>query len=200
MTSIGDEFVSTFRIHYANRLWQTLPSRRVFSDLIDPYLRAGFTVVDPTRLAARLEASRKYTELPFLALRPSWLAAVYLEAGIVLATAAAEHAPFYQRVFGYRVLCAPRDYPLVRFPIVCMALSFPDVRDDVEARYPFFRSTESEREALFAPASRKLVSRASGEQGGIPSVGHDLPPRDVESSALNGIAASEVSLAGSTPP
>jgi hypothetical protein len=74
---------------------------------------------------------------------------MHFDADIVLATVAVEHIPFYQRVFGYEALCEPRDYPLVHFKIVCLALDFPAVRDSVEARYPFLRSTNAEREALF---------------------------------------------------
>jgi hypothetical protein len=149
MTSIRGEFVTTFRVSVADAGQDKLPSRAVFSDLIDPYLRSGATVVDPTRLAACLSASRTYPELPFLALRPAWLASMHFDADVVLATVAVEHIPFYQRVFGYQALCEPRDYPMVHFKIVCLALDFPAVRESVEARYPFLRSTNAEREALF---------------------------------------------------
>jgi len=158
MTYIDGDFVSTFRLHWAADLSQHLPSHGVFSDLIDPYLRKGYVVLDPTRLAARFEASRKYPELPFVALRPAWLAAAHFEADVVLATVAAEHTAFYKRVFGYEALCAPRDYPRVVFPIVCLALDFPRVRDSVESRYPFFKSTQKEREALFGPSPANVAS------------------------------------------
>jgi len=152
MTYIDDEFISTFRIHWAKNFSQRLPSQAVFSDLIDPYLREGSVVIDPTRLAARFDASRRYPELPFLALRPAWLAAVHLEADVVLATVAAEHAAFYKRVFGYEALCSPRAYPLLLFPVVCMALNFQQARSNVESSYPFFKSTERERDILFGPS------------------------------------------------
>ena len=88
MTLIDDKFASTFRIHVASKLSEPLPSRGVFEDLIDPHLAAGLTVVDPTRLAARLDDARTYPELPFIALRPAWLAAEHFDADIVLATVA----------------------------------------------------------------------------------------------------------------
>ncbi len=154
MTSVSGEFASTFRVHIAQSTKEKLPSRAVFSDLIDPYLDAGCTVVDPTRLAAQLDISRRLPELPFLALRPAWLAAAHFDADIVLATVAADHVPFYERVFGYRTLCGPRDYPLVRFQIVCLALDFLATRHAVEERYPFLRSTEAERRALFGAGRR----------------------------------------------
>jgi hypothetical protein len=159
MTSIGAEFVGTFRVHVGRNISDILPSRRVFSDLIDPYLLAGVTVVDPTRLAARLEASKLYPELPFLVLRPAWLAAVHFDADIVLATVAVEHVPFYRRVFGYEQLCEPRDYPLLSFKVACLALGFPGAQAAVEARYPFFRSTLAERQALFG--QRPILNAAS---------------------------------------
>jgi hypothetical protein len=109
--NIDSIFASTFRVHVARHISEPLPSRRVFGDLIDPYLGAGLTVVDPTRLAARLEASRAYSELPFVALRPAWLAAEHFSADIVLATVAIDHTQFYKRVFGYRTISEPRDYP-----------------------------------------------------------------------------------------
>ena len=168
MTSIDHEFVSTFRIHVGRDLSAALPSRRVFGDLIDPYLSAGLTVVDPTRLAARLEASKAYPELPFAALRPAWLAAEHFDADIVLATVAHEHTSFYQRVFGYKSLCEPRDYPKVRFKIVCMALDFRAAKRMVETRYPFFQSTRGEREALF----------------GIPTIEEALAARDLSANSV----------------
>ena len=74
---------------------------------------------------------------------------MHFDADVVLATVAVDHVPFYQRVFGYETLCEPRDYPMVRFKIVCLGLDFPSVKHEVEERYPFLRSTEAEREALF---------------------------------------------------
>jgi hypothetical protein len=163
MTSIKGEFAGTFRIHVAKAIDDSLPSRAVFADVIDPFLRERLTVVDPTRLAARLEASRGYPQLPFLALRPAWLAAAHFNADIVLATVAGEHVSFYQRVFGYEALSDPRDYPLVHFKIVCLGLDFRAARDSVEGRYPFFRSTSAEREALFG---RYCVSHVAGSNTG----------------------------------
>ena len=164
MTLIDDKFASTFRIHVASKLSDPLPSRGVFEDLIDPHLAAGLTVVDPTRLAARFDDARTFPELPFIALRPAWLAAEHFDADVVLATVASEHTAFYQRVFGYRTLCEPRDYPKVRFKIVCMALDFPAVKRAVETRYPFFRSTRSERDALFGGRKKEHAWEAGQER------------------------------------
>jgi hypothetical protein len=160
-------------VHVGNGEHALLPSLAVFPDAIRPPLRAGLTVVDPTRLAARLDASVKHPELPYVALRPAWLASEHYGADLVLATVAAEHAPFYRRVFGYVQLSEPRDYPGLTFKVVCLGLDFKSAKADVEDRYPFFCSTRSEREALFGrPPSLRAVSRsAAGGDGcaGLPS-------------------------------
>ncbi len=168
LSYIDDEFAATFRVHVGNSEHPVLPSLAVFPDAIRPPLLAGLTVVDPTRLAARLDASVKHPELPYVALRPAWLASEHYGADLVLATVAAEHAPFYRRVFGYTQLSEPRDYPELTFKVVCLGLDFELAKADVEARYPFFRSTRSEREALFGlrPAARTVVRSPSGGDAG----------------------------------
>ena len=124
LSYIDDEFAATFRVHVGNSEHPVLPSLAVFPDAIRPPLLAGLTVVDPTRLAARLDASVKHPELPYVALRPAWLASEHYGADLVLATVAAEHAPFYRRVFGYTQLSEPRDYPELTFKVVCLGLDF----------------------------------------------------------------------------
>jgi hypothetical protein len=148
-TFVDGEIASTFRIHVAADETGALPSLGVFSDVITPHLRMGLVVVDPTRLAARLEISRRFPETPYIALRPAWLAAEYFQADFVIATIHQEHQAFYRRVFGYAPWSEPRDYPNVNCKILCMGLDFRAAKERVEARYPFFRSTRAERNALF---------------------------------------------------
>lgn len=101
-----------------------------------------------------------------MALRPAWLACEHYGADLALATVAAEHVQFYQRVFGYAELSEPRDYPGLTFKVVCLGLDFPQAKADVEDRYPFFRSTRAEREALFGaqPTERAVAPPLLGER------------------------------------
>jgi hypothetical protein len=163
-TFIDGELASTFRVHVAVDEHDVLPSAGVFSDAIIPHLRMGRVIVDPTRLAARLEFSRRLPEMPYVALRPAWLAAEYFEADYVIATISEEHQAFYRRVFGYEAWCEPRDYPDVNCKIACMGLDFRAAKERVETRYPFFRSTRTERNALFGRwALRRTDPPASPE-------------------------------------
>jgi hypothetical protein len=164
-TFIDGELASTFRIHVAADENDALPSLGVFSDVIMPRLRTGGVIVDPTRLAAQLEFSRQFREMPYIALRPAWLAAEYFQADFVIATISEEHQAFYRRVFGYAPWCEPRDYPNVKCKIVCMGIDFPAAKERVEARYPVFRSTWAERDALFsrrAPRRTRLPTSLEG--------------------------------------
>jgi hypothetical protein len=148
-TFIDGELASTARVHVAADENGALPSLGAFSDAIMPHLRMGRVIVDPTRLAARFESVRRFPELPFVALRPAWLAAEYFEADFIVATIVEEHVAFYQRVFGYAQWCEPGDYSDINCRIACMGLDFRGSKERVEARYPFFRSTRAERNGLF---------------------------------------------------
>jgi hypothetical protein len=81
--------------------------------------------------------------------RLAWLASEHFGTNLLLATVRAEHRAFYRRVFGHRLICEPRHYPSLIKPICLMALEYPQARERVVQRYPFFRSTVKEREGLF---------------------------------------------------
>ncbi len=149
MTFIDGELASTLRLHVAADEKDALPSLGAFSDVITPHLRSGQAIVELTRLAAQVEFARRYPELPYVALRPAWLAAEHFDADFLLMTVIEQRQAFYRYALGYRPWCAPRDYVEFSHKVVCMGLDFGAARERIEARYPFFRSTPSERNALF---------------------------------------------------
>ena len=156
MTFLDGEFVSTFRIHVGSGERAILPSLSTFHDVLGPFLRQGCVIVDPTRIAAKLEFAGTFPELPYLTIRAAWLAAEHFQADIVTSTCIHEHQAFYRRVFGFESLCLPRAYPQISHPIVCMALDYRAHRARVEARYPLFRSTEGERRKIFGRGTSLL--------------------------------------------
>jgi hypothetical protein len=157
-TFIDGQLASTFRVHVATDENSPLPSLVPFSDAIMPRLRMGRVIVDPTRLAARLEFSRRFPELPYFALRPAWLAAEHFGADFVVATIVDKHQAFYRHAFGYESWCEPRDYPAFNLKVACMGLDFRAAKERVENRYPFFRSTQVERDALFGRSASRPPS------------------------------------------
>jgi hypothetical protein len=121
----------------------------VFSDVIKPQLQKGHTIIDTSQLAVRLEYAQRFPEMPYVALRPAWLAAEYFDADFIVATIFKEQQPFYQRVFGYEPCNEPRLHPSFNRDMSCMRLDFRAAKEQIEASYPFLQSPQAERDALF---------------------------------------------------
>lgn len=146
---LEDRLVSSIRLHVATKEFPDMPTRGVFPEFLQPELDAGKIIIDPTRHAVDREAMRRYPQLVFLTMRLGWMAAEYFQADTVLAAVRNEHRAFYKRVFGHRMICDARPYPLLAQPISLMTLDYFSQREDVHRRYPFFRSSVFERRMLF---------------------------------------------------
>lgn len=159
---IDGELASSIRLHIAATLDAPLPALTVFPDILEPRLRRGQIIIDPTRFVTRLDFSRRFAEMPYLTVRPGWMAGEFFKADFILATIRAEHRGYYRRVFGHEAWCAARDYPTLKKPIACMGLDYFAMRERVQRRYPFYRSTLAERSALFARSSNPTAAARSG--------------------------------------
>jgi hypothetical protein len=155
---LDDELASSIRIHVTSSEHSDFPSHGVFADLLDPELRAGKVIVDPTRFVTNKRLSGLHPGLPHATLRLCWLAAEHFRAEHFLVAIRAEHQAFYRRTFQHRLICEPRPYPLLAKPISLMTIDFRDVAETVHQRYPFFRSTYFERRMLFEPQFRLPVA------------------------------------------
>jgi hypothetical protein len=156
---IDGELASSIRLHVADRENAPLPAYTVFPDILGPRLRRGEVIVDPTRFVTRLDFSRRFHEMPYLTVRPGWMAGEFFKADYILATIRTEHQGYYRRVFGHETWCAARDYPTLKKPIACMGLDYFEMRDRVEQRYPFYQSSAAERATLFCRSSNPLAGR-----------------------------------------
>jgi len=165
-TFVDGELAGTTRVNLGAREDAILPSLQVYPDVIAPRLRAGQVIVEFTRLAARLSLSSLYSELAYIIMRPAYLAADHFDADLAVATPRAEHVAFYHRVFAGEVLCPPRDYPGLTVKLACMGANYRSVRQNIEARYPFYKSTLAEREALFGPRHSGFESHARMKRSG----------------------------------
>lgn len=169
MTFIDGELAGTTRVNLALDEHGVMPSLTVYPDVIAPRLRQGHTLIEFTRTAARLELSKAHPELPYVTLRPGYLAAEHFRVDFAVATARADHIAFFRRVFCFSPWCEPREYPDFTARVACMGADFKAVRDRIEARYPFFRSTAAEREALFGAQP--------AEEAPTPARRHDVAMR-----------------------
>jgi hypothetical protein len=152
-TYIDGELASSLRIHVGWREDDILPDASVFPDVFTPHLRNGRAIVDLTRLATNIEFSRRLPEMPYVTLRPGWMAGAHFNVAYIISTMRAEHQAYYKRVFGSEVFSKPREYPLVNRPVACMGCDYFAQKDRVESRYPFFQSSEEERDNLFGRRS-----------------------------------------------
>jgi hypothetical protein len=155
-TRIDGELATTMRIDVAEDEYDTLPALDAFSDVVAPHLRSGRVVLEFSQVDMGFDFSKSFPELPFVALRPAWLAARYFQADFVIATISVAHQAFYRRVFGFAPWCEPRQRPNSDCAIACIGLDFLANRERLEARYPFLCSTRTERNALFTERSDKF--------------------------------------------
>ncbi len=159
MTFVDGELAGTVRINVGFDERAVLPGLQVYRDVLAPRLRARQVLVEFTRLAANFTLSSVYPHLAYIIMRPGFMAAAHFDADFAVASPRADHVAFYRRVFGAVTWCAPRDYPGLTAKFACMGAEYRSARTRVEARYPFYKSTPTEREALFGPFERELNRR-----------------------------------------
>ena len=143
--------VSSLRLHHLTREHKLSPSYSVFPDVLDPLLEEGHTFIDPGRFTADFEASLAYPALPFLTLRIAVMATWHFRVKYCLSTVRPQHVAFYRRVFNSTQLAEARYYHGLSFPMEMWTCDVPVVYPKLMRRYPFFDSTEEERERIFAP-------------------------------------------------
>jgi hypothetical protein len=150
-TFIDGELAGTVRVNVSAADDGSLPCFRVFSDVVGPRARAGKVLVEFTRFAASLELSKIYSELAYVVVRPGYMALTHFDADFGVTSPRDEFAGFHRRVFRFEPWCEPRDYPGLTVKCPVMGMDFRAVSGLIEARYPFFKSEQIERTALFGP-------------------------------------------------
>lgn len=162
---IDGQLVSSIRLHLISKQYPFGASMKTHPDVLEPLLAAGETFIDPSRFTADYEASLAYPALPFLTLRIAVMAAVHFRASACLALVRPEHTAFYRRVFGSEEMGETRTYPGLAFPVQLFGAYVATKLPGTLRRYPFFMSTEEERQQLFtrsvADAQFEAPQRAS---------------------------------------
>ena len=155
LTFVDGEAAATTRLNLGTREHSLLPSMAVYPDVVAPKLRAGFVILETTRLAANIRISGSNPELAYVAMRPGYMAALHFDIDFAVASPRLEHMAFYRRVLLFSQWCEPRPYPGLSAKFGCMGADFHASRERIESRYPFFKSEPAERELLFGPNSRR---------------------------------------------
>jgi hypothetical protein len=164
LTFVDGELAATTRLNLGIGESSLLPSMAVYPDVIAPKLRAGFSILETTRLAADIRISGSNPEIAYIAMRPGFMAAAHFDIDFAVASPRLEHMAFYRRVLLFSQWCEPRPYPGLTAKFGCMGADFHESRERIEARFAFFKSDPAERERLFGPSKRRS-DRSGGGQG-----------------------------------
>ncbi len=150
---IDGELASAVRLHVSAKPKAPSPVGDSFPDVIDPLLRDGRLVIDATRFVAKFEFSKRLSEIPYITLRPAFIAEAYFRADYITAARLAEHQAFYRGALGGVPWRSPRPYPDFKRPMALVGYDCAALRKSVYCRYPFYRSTEEEQMRLFSRSS-----------------------------------------------
>ncbi len=156
MTFVDGELAGSVRVTVGVGMDADLPSLHVYPEAIAPRLSAGQIAVEYNRLAAKLSLSSAHPELAYIIVRPGYMACHHFDADLAITCPRPEHMAFYSRVFLLVPWCEPRPYPGFTARFGCMGAGFHESRARIEARYPFYKSTPLEREALYGACEREI--------------------------------------------
>ena len=156
---IDGELASALRLHTLFHAEEKSPAMESFAEFLVPRLKSGKLIVDPNRFVASHKLARIYPELPYITLRPTYLACVHFGLDLVTMTVRGEHQAFYQRGFFASPVCPPRPYPLLSKPIGLLLVDFIRDAERILRRHPYWASSEAERQALFGNGPTSLHSR-----------------------------------------
>src|ERR1700722_8051492 len=155
---IDGELASALRLHISASPRAPLPELASFRDLIEPHLTAGRTIIDASRFVSSLESSQQYSEIPYITLRPTFLAEEFFSADYVIAGCLAEHQAFYRRIYGAVTWSAPRPYPHFKRPMALVAYDCNLRREKIHERYPFYPAPQS-KQARLSQRSSNVADR-----------------------------------------
>jgi hypothetical protein len=158
---IDGELASAVRLHLLQGREQNSPALETFPDAILPLLISGETILDPNRFVASPSMARLYPELPFITLRPAYMASAHFNPHKVTVTCRAEHQAFYVRHMFARASCPPRPYPFLTKPLGLMLVDFEHNHQRILDRNPYWQSSAAERQAMFGPKRREIKLAAS---------------------------------------
>ncbi|HTM79427.1 MAG TPA: hypothetical protein VL133_17580, partial [Devosia sp.] len=127
-------------------------------EILGGIIEGGGSYIDPSRFTADHDASLAFPALPYLTLRIAVMACKHFAATYCISSVRPEHAAFYKRVFGSTQLAGEGYWGELTFPVCLYASFLPTMYPRTLARYPFFMSTEEERENLFGTSPKPMAA------------------------------------------
>jgi hypothetical protein len=162
---IDGDLASSIRLHVSASPRAPLPAMGAFNDILEPHLRAGRVIIDSTRHVTKTEYALGSPIMPYLTVRATALAQDFFNADYSVVACLVEHQAFFRRMFGCVAWSEPRNYPHFNRPMAFLGYDCRERRLAIYDRYPFSRSTETERERLFWRSSTGAVNVARAIRG-----------------------------------
>jgi hypothetical protein len=153
MLFIDGELASSIRYHVSASEDAPLPAMGAYSDILLPRLAAGQCLIDLTRHVNRLEFSRRFPEMPYITMRPAFLAEEYFDADYSIGAMRVEHQGAFKRMYGMVPWSEPRMYPKLNKLMPLLAYDCRASRVNTYKRYPFCQSSPAEQHELFCHSS-----------------------------------------------
>jgi len=118
-------------------------------ELLEAKLAQGVTFIDPSRFVIDMRAVCDFPELPYLAMRLPVMACLHFDVDECLTLVRPEHHSFYRRIFRSEPIAEPAHLEMLNMTVQLMSSRVDDIHDELDRRYPFFRSNYFERRRLF---------------------------------------------------
>lgn len=157
---LDGKLAAALRLHLLSPSYPDSPLVYAYPDLVRPRVKAGFRIVDITRLAADFAIARSEPYLAYATVRLSMLMCEHFEADLILAAVRREHIPFYRREFQATQLSEARPYPTLIKPLCLFEIDYKANGHAIVARHPFHASKAAERLSLFGPPRWPALERA----------------------------------------
>ena len=118
-------------------------------EFLEAKLANGVTFIDPSRFVIDLRSVCDFPELPYLTMRLPVMACLHFGVDECLTLVRPEHHSFYRRIFRSTAIAEPVYLEMLNMNVQLMSSGVDDIHDELDDRYPFFRSNHFERRRLF---------------------------------------------------
>ena len=151
---VGGKLAAAMRLSLLCKEFPLGQSSDVFPDVVNQRVQAGKRIIDPSRFVTDIDAAAQFPELPYIAMRLPVMACLHFDADECLTLIRKVHGAFYKRIFRAEQIAGPVYNKVFNVDIVLMASQSEGLHEDLDVRFPFWRSDYLERRQLFGPENK----------------------------------------------
>ncbi|MGI9355416.1 MAG: N-acyl amino acid synthase FeeM domain-containing protein [Rhizobiaceae bacterium] len=138
-------------------------------ELLESKLTAGITFIDPSRFVIDPKvvcgsSGSSHLTLPYLTMKIPVMACRHFDVDECLTLARREHHPFYRRIFRAKPIAEPVHLKMLNMQVQLLSSQVDGILDELDRRYPFFRSSYPERRQLFGRREDMIGFEIQGQR------------------------------------